>query len=80
MFSNDGSFRRYIAKGPNQWEFFTDNETLETSTSIILDQATLASANNEMMNTNKRERTVIAKCIQKLNDWNTSKLQLLDKI
>ena len=80
MFSNDGSFRRYIAKGPNQWEFFTDNDTLETSTSIILDQATIASNNNEMMNTNKRERAVIAKCIQRLNDWNTSKLQLLDKI
>ena len=71
MFSNDGSFSRYIAKGLNQWEFFTDNETLETSTSIILDKATVASINNEMMNTNKRERAVIAKCIQKINDWNT---------
>ena len=80
MFSNDGSFRRYIAKGPNQWEFFTDNETLETSTSIILDKATSATNNKEMINTNKKERAVIAKCIQKINDWNTSKLQLLDKI
>ncbi len=40
MFSNDGSFRRYIAKGPNQWEFFTDSENLENF-SIILDRLLL---------------------------------------
>ena len=80
MFSNDGSFRRYIAKGPNEWEFFTDSENLENSTSIILDQATLANNNLVNLNSKKRDRAIIAKCIQRINDWNTSKLQLLDKI
>jgi len=78
MFSNDGSCRRYIAKGPNEWEFFTDNNSIEDSTSVILDQASIES--NEMLNISKKERTNITKYIQRINDWNTSKLQLLDKI
>ena len=78
MFSNDGSCRRYIAKGPNEWEFFTDNNSIEDSTSVILDQASIES--NEMLYISKKERTNITKYIQRINDWNTSKLQLLDKI
>ena len=78
MFSNDGSCRRYIAKGPNEWEFFTDNNSIEDSASVILDQASTES--NEMLNISKKERGNIAKYIQRINDWNSSKLQLLDKI
>lgn len=78
MFSNDGSCRRYIAKGPNEWEFFTDQNSLEDSTSVILDNASMES--DELLNKNKRERNLIVKCIQRINDWNTSKLELLDKI
>ncbi len=58
MFSNDGSFRRYIAKGPNEWEFFTDSDNLKTQ-QVLFHQATEANDSSEMLNHNKQDRAII---------------------
>jgi hypothetical protein len=75
MFSNDGSCRRFIAKGDHKWEFYTNDDDLDMSTSNILD--TISKEYNAPMNLNKKERTTVNNYLKKINDWNTNKKTLL---
>jgi hypothetical protein len=75
MFSNDGSCRRFIAKGDHKWEFYTNDDDLDMSTSNILD--TISKEYNAPMNMTKKERTTVNNYLKKMNDWNTNKKTLL---
>jgi hypothetical protein len=78
LFTNDGSNRRFIAKGPESWQFFTNDEPLDNGTVAIIDKV------NEMNNTKVyytlKERRLISNKLKKLNDYNNNKDNLLKQI
>jgi hypothetical protein len=68
FFTNDGSLRRFIAKGKKEWEFFSHDSPLEESTEMILNQ----SSNNPVL-LGKKERNAIINHMKRNNDWNKEK-------
>ena len=78
LFSNDGSNRRYIAKGQEKWQFFGTDEPLETTTDVILDQVNGDSEKPILMN--KKERTTINNSIKRLNDFSDIRKNVLERL
>ena len=67
FFSNDGSLRRFIAKGKEEWEFFSNDSPLEETTDIILKQS------NDSNILCKKEKNTIINYMKRNNDWNKEK-------
>lgn len=68
IFTNDGSLRRFIAKGKDEWEFFTNDEPLEQSAKIILEKGT-----NQQIHFGKKDKIAITNHMKRNNDWNKEK-------
>jgi len=76
VFSNDGSNRKYIAKGSEQWQYFSNDDLIDKSTSLILEQATKTIKAKYA----KKDRMVINNNIKKLNDFNNNKNDLCKQL
>ena len=76
VFSNDGSNRKYIAKGSDEWQYFSNDDLIDKSTSFILEKAAL-STNIKYA---KKERNAINNNIKKLNDFNNTKTDLYKQL
>jgi len=78
LFSNDGSCRRHIVKGPTDWLYINDDKILDRAVSQILDKATLKYG--IQMNYVKKIRGQIIKKIKKMNDWSSIKKKIIDQV
>lgn len=78
LFTNDGSNRRYIAKGTKEWQFYSTDEPLNNSTDAILEKVN--SDNNKPILMNKKERVQINNSIKKLNDFNDIREHMLQRL
>jgi len=78
LFTNDGSNRRFIAKGPESWQFFTNDEPLDKGTVAIIDKVN--ELNNSKVYYTLKERRLISNKLKKLNDYNNNKDNLLKQI
>ena len=78
LFTNDGSNRRYIAKGQEKWQFFGTDEPLETTTDVILEQVNGDADKPILMN--KKERTNINNSIKRLNDFSDIRKNVLQRL
>ena len=78
IFSNDGSRRKYIAKGDNKWDYYQNDKYIDN---IILDLLFRASQKyNVVMTLTKPQRNKIIKQIKEMNDYNSKMDTLLDNI
>ena len=78
LFSNDGSNRRYIAKGQKEWQFYSTDEPLDSTTDVILDQINVDIEHPILMN--KKERTNINNSIKRLNDFSDIRQSVLKQL
>lgn len=78
LFSNDGSNRRYIAKGQKEWQFYSTDEPLDSTTDVILDKVN--SDIEEPILMNKKERTNINNSIKRLNDFSDIRKSVLEQL
>jgi hypothetical protein len=78
LFTNDGSNRRFIAKGPESWQFFTNDEPLDKGTVAIIDKVN--ELNNSKVYYTLKERRLISNKLKKINDYNNNKDNLLKQI
>lgn len=78
LFTNDGSNRRYIAKGQEKWQFFGTDEPLETTTDVILEQVNEDADKPILMN--KKDRTNINNSIKRLNDFSDIRKNVLQRL
>ena len=78
VFTNDGSVRKYIAKGQSSWIYMSDENSLDDMISYIFDK--MCNTYNVYIHYLKKERADIIKKIKKLNSWETEKLTLIDKL
>jgi len=78
LFSNDGSNRRYIAKGNREWQFYSSDDKLDTSTQVIMDKVndTLA----KPVHMSKKERGMVHRHLKNMNDFNKSRDALLNTL
>ena len=78
LFSNDGSNRRYIAKGQKEWQFYSSDEPLDSTTDVILEQVNGDVEDPILMN--KKERTNINNSIKRLNDFSDIRKSVLEQL
>jgi hypothetical protein len=78
LFSNDGSNRRFIAKGNNEWQFYSSDDKLEQSTQLIMDK--LNDNIEKPIHMSKKDRTMVHKHIKNMNDFNKSRDALLNTL
>jgi len=78
LFSNDGSCRKHIVKGPTDWLYMNDEKILDKAVSQILDKVTLKYG--IQMNYVKKMRAQIIKKIKKMNDWATMKNKIINQV
>lgn len=78
MFLNDGSLRKYIAKGQDGWMYMSNEESLDEMISNIFDRIYIKY--NIPMHYLKRERTDIIKKIKKLNGWNEERDAIVSQL
>ena len=78
LFSNDGSNRRFIAKGNREWQFYSSDEKLDTSTQVILDK--LNEGNDKPVHMSKKDRGMIHRHLKNMNDFNKSRDALLNAL
>ena len=76
IFCNDGSGRKYIAKGEPGWTYFSNDDPLDKTIIEIVDKTDKQNKNKikeDVMYLPVKERTSVAKFVKKQNDWNHSK-------
>mgnify|MGYP007000410766 len=77
IFCNDGSGRKYIAKGEPGWTYFSNDEPLDGTILEIINktdkQNKEENKNDKMIYLTGKDRTSVAKVVKKKNDWNHSK-------
>jgi hypothetical protein len=77
IFCNDGSGRKYIAKGEPGWTYFSNDEPLDATIVEIINktdkQKREENKNDKMIYLTGKDRTSVAKIVKKKNDWNHSK-------
>jgi len=78
LFSNDGSCRRHISKGKNNWLYINNEKKLDWAVSKILDSVSLRY--EIQMNYIKKTRAQIIKKIKKMNDWGSFQDKIINKI
>ena len=78
LFSNDGSNRRYIAKGQKEWQFYSTDEPLDSTTDVILEKVNGDVEEPILMN--KKERTNINNSIKRLNDFSDIRKSVLEQL
>ena len=78
LFSNDGSNRRYIAKGQKEWQFYSTDEPLDSTTDVILEKVNGDVEDPILMN--KKERTNINNSIKRLNDFSDIRKSVLEQL
>ena len=78
LFSNDGSNRRFIAKGNREWQFYSSDEKLDTSTQVILDKVN--ENNDKPVHMSKKDRGMIHRHLKNMNDFNKSRDALLNTL
>jgi len=78
LFSNDGSNRRYIAKGNREWQFYSSDDKLETSTQIIMDK--FNGSTDKPVHMSKKERSMVHRHLKNMNDFNKSRDALLNTL
>jgi hypothetical protein len=78
LFSNDGSNRRYIAKGNQEWQFYSSDEKLDTSTQVILSKVN--DNIDKPVHMTKKDRGMIHRHLKNMNDFNKSRDALLNTL
>ena len=78
LFSNDGSNRRYIAKGNREWQFYSSDDNLDTSTQVIMDK--FNDSVDRPVHMSKKERSMIHRHLKNMNDFNKSRDALLNTL
>ena len=78
LFTNDGSNRRYIAKGQKEWQFYSTDDPLDSTTNVILEQINEDTEKPILMN--KKERTQVNNSIKRLNDFNDIRKNMLEQL
>ena len=78
LFSNDGSNRRYIAKGNREWQFYSSDDKLDTSTQVIMDKVN--DTLDKPVHMSKKERGMIHRHLKNMNDFNKSRDALLNTL
>jgi len=78
LFSNDGSNRRYIAKGNCEWQFYSSDEKLDTSTQVIMDK--FNGSTDKPVHMSKKERGMVHRHLKNMNDFNKSRDALLNAL
>ena len=77
IFCNDGSGRKYIAKGEPGWTYFCSDEPLDKAIRDVIQQSNQEENTNYL---NSKDRITILKKVKKDNDWNDSKQKVIDNI
>tara|TARA_Y100000590_G_scaffold179768_1_gene204900 strand:+ start:1413 stop:2321 length:909 start_codon:yes stop_codon:yes gene_type:complete len=76
IFVNDGSTRKYITKGDPGWDYYQSDETLDSITSKLIDNAVeLFNNNNGLFS--KKDRNIINRIIKNKNSYNECKDKLI---
>ena len=78
LFSNDGSNRRYIAKGNREWQFYSSDDKLDTSTQVIMDKVN--DTLDKPVHMSKKERGMVHRHLKNMNDFNKSRDALLNTL
>ena len=78
VFSNDGSNRRFIAKGNQEWQFYSSDEKLDTSTEVILSKVN--ENIDKPVHMTKKDRGMIHRHLKNMNDFNKSRDALLNAL
>ena len=78
LFSNDGSNRRFIAKGNNEWQFYSSDDKLEQSTQVIMNK--LNDNIEKPIHMSKKDRSMVHKHLKNMNDFNKSRDALLNTL
>jgi len=78
VFSNDGSNRRFIAKGNQEWQFYSSDEKLDTSTQVILSKVN--ENIDKPVHMTKKDRGMIHRHLKNMNDFNKSRDALLNAL
>ena len=78
VFVNDGSVRKYIAKGQDSWTYMNDENLLDNMISYIFDRMYIKY--KIPIHYLKKERMDIIKKIKKLNGWESEKDALIKKL
>ena len=78
VFSNDGSNRRFIAKGNQEWQFYSSDEKLDTSTQVILSKVN--ENIDKPVHMSKKDRGMIHRHLKNMNDFNKSRDALLNAL
>ena len=78
LFSNDGSNRRFIAKGNNEWQFYSSDDKLEQSTQVIMNK--LNENIEKPIHMSKKDRSMVHKHLKNMNDFNKSRDALLNTL
>ena len=77
IFCNDGSGRKYIAKGEPGWTYFCSDEPLDKAIRDVVKQS---DEEDNKLYLNTKDRIAILKKVKKDNDWNDSKQKVIDNI
>jgi hypothetical protein len=78
LFSNDGSNRRYIAKGNREWQFYSSDDKLDGSTQVIMDK--FNGSVDKPIHMTKKDRGMIHRHLKNMNDFNKSRDTLLKSL
>lgn len=80
LISNDGSNRRFVAKGESEWEFHQNNDkNLDQVICNICDNV-VAGSDYKVIGLTLKERKKVLRGLKRRNDWNSSKTHLISKM
>lgn len=80
LISNDGSNRRFVAKGESEWEFHQNSDkNLDQVICNICDNV-VAGSDYKAIGLSLKDRKKVLRELKRRNDWNSSKTHLISKM
>ena len=80
LISNDGSNRRFVAKGESEWEFHQNSDiNLDQVICNICDNV-VAGSDYKVIGLSLKDRKKVLRGLKRRNDWNSSKTHLISKM